>query len=191
MSGTSTTFTFVCDIERRDRMLAGVPEDDLSAIDDLHEPDILFGASRNNAMESWLNHLIREYCLSDLTHLQRGFDPMTGATLDGGWWLSWLSPGEVTSAVNALDSLLELARKQPDHIRALLGGKVYCCEPDELRALGAPTPPAEAAAAYKQAQMGNDGADVHSIFTFVKAHRGVLELARARGDGAMYVAYLY
>ncbi|RQP23402.1 hypothetical protein DZC73_20140 [Albitalea terrae] len=172
-------------------MLTGLPEDDLSAIDDLKEPEILFGGSRNNAMEWWLNRLIRECCLSDLTHLQKGFDPVTGSTLDGGWWQSWIAPEEVTPAINALDALLELARTHPDHIRALLGDEVYCCEPEELRALAAPSSLAGAAAEYKEAQMGNDGADVYSILTFVKAHRAVLELARSRDDGAMYLACLY
>jgi hypothetical protein len=193
MSGQSTTLTFVCDHERRDRVLSGLQEDDLSAIDDLKEPNVLFGSSRNNAMEWLLNRLIRECHLPNLKHLQKGFDPLTGATLDAGWWPAWLAPDEVELAVNALDTLLELTRKQPERIQAALPDGMYCPEHDELRALAAPAPtwPAAAAAAYKAARKGNEGDDLHSVFAFVKAHRAILNLARERVDGAMYLVYLY
>ena len=83
MSGQSTTFTFVCDSERHVSVLAGLPNNDLSAIDDLSEDNMLYGSSRNNAMEWSPTHLIRKCGLPDLQHLQKGFDPATGATLDG------------------------------------------------------------------------------------------------------------
>ena len=193
MSGQSTTFTFVCDSERRVSVLAGLPNNDLSAIDDLSEDNMLYGSSRNNAMEWSLNHLIRKCGLPGLQHLQKGFDPATGATVDGGWWPTWLAPDELPRTVAALDALLERARTEPAQMLAALGDQGYGCEPDDLRALAIATPAsrADAAAAYRKARQGNDGDDVHSLIAFVHAHRAMLDLARMRGNGAMYLAFLY
>jgi hypothetical protein len=117
MSGMSMTFTLPCDAQRGSQLL-----ERLAAVDgEGHDEDLLqelsdngmHGASRNNALEWTLNAVLRELQVAGLAYLRKGFDPKTGATLDGGPWATLLQPHELAPAAASLRALVHLARRQP------------------------------------------------------------------------------
>ena len=192
MSGTSFTVTLACDATRAAETLARLAAGDFDQQDiDAAEMD-LDGRSRNNAMEWTLAAMIRVLRLPGLRHLQMGFDPASGQTLDAdGPWSTLLQPEELPPAAASLRKLCALAREQPATVLAAMGEGNRGYDADDLRAAVADDPSTyvQAAQAYLDAREGNDGDDFASLFAYVQAHAFLLERAHARGLSIVHVAW--
>jgi hypothetical protein len=196
MSGMSMTFTLLCDAQRGSQLL-----ERLAAVDgEGHDEDLLqelsdsgmYGASRNNALEWTLNAMLRELRVPGLAYLRKGFDPQTGATLDGGPWATLLQPHELAPAAASLRAVVDLARRQPAAVVAAMGDGSRGFGADDLLA-AVPDDPAtwvDARVAYSDASR-DDGDDFRSLFSFVQAQALALEQAHEQGCCILHAAWFY
>lgn len=191
MSGISTTLTIPCDADLGASLMeAWQGQGEIDLDDDLAD-GCLQGASRNNGMEWTLNRLVTALRLDGLRHLQAGFDPATGATLDDSPYATLLQPRELKPAADSLRRLCDLARRDPEALRRALADQAGLVPADQLRAAVADEPASvdEAIEAYDEASEQGDGTDFEALFAFVQARALVFDDAAEAGQCVLYVAW--